>query len=134
MSRCRIFEGKNGERFYSEAVMHLSYDEIIIALDFTHSQTACNFFHSNYGYVAIKNDVISVADITDAFNKLDDEYSNRNNRHVNNLDIIIRFSHDGIRLVMHNTKNNEPPMSFNVIQCNKQRYNDCFIESLKQAN
>ena len=129
MSKCRIFCGQNGERFYIEAVMHLNYDDIIISLDFTHEKMGYPFL---YGFVAINKDTVSVTNIIDAFNKADNDYNNKNNTDSYSFNMILKYDYDGIQLILYNIKNNTVPLILNIIECNKQKYYNCFIETIRQ--
>ena len=112
--------------------MHLSYDDIIIAFDFTHYKQIQLFININYGFSVIHKDTVNITNIIDAFNEADDHYNNIHNQHTNQIKM--DFGYDGVKLILYNiTDDKTPPFIFNVIECDKQKYNDYFIESIKQT-
>jgi hypothetical protein len=134
MKRCRIFCGYNLRRYFIEAVMYLSDDNIIIALDFTHvKQQGCMTSRIDYGFIVIHKDIVDVLNIIDAFNEADHDYNNNQLIEIYNYEMKFHSYKNGSQLYLHDIKHNCEPLIFDIIKCDKQKYNEHFIECLKQT-
>ncbi len=131
MSKCRMICG-NGS--YVEISMHLTVEDIIIAFDFTnHNEGFC--YRIDYGCIAIKKDIICYTVIIDALNNTDNAYNEKRSYMFDNLtnfEIRLYTSYNGVQMRLSEIKTHKLVNIFNIVECDKQKYYDYFIEALQQ--